>query len=122
MTEFENMRKNYELELQNLRSRIGEYEVMRKNYEQNNMKNNQEAEKLILRIRELETSITQKYEVETSRKITIYEQNLSGLTTQNEELRRVISNHEQNISRLNRELEELRRVLQDHGELQRVKT
>lgn len=73
--------------------KIGEYENMRKSFEQNNVKMNQETEKLVMRIRELETSITQKYEVETSRKITMFEQNVNGLSTQNEELRRNIMNY-----------------------------
>ena len=49
-----------------------------------------------------------------------YEQNISALNKQNEELRRTVSNYEQNTSRLSKEVEELRRVLQDHGDLQRV--
>lgn len=84
---------------------------MRKNYEQNNAKSSQENEKLILRIRELETTITQKYEVETSRKISTYEQNMQGLNSQNEELRRAIHNYEQNIVQMKKEIEDLRRVV-----------
>ena len=47
--------------MENYKNRVAEYENMRKNYEQNNVKSSQETERLVLRIRELETSITQKY-------------------------------------------------------------
>lgn len=41
--------------------------------------------------RELQVNITQKYELETSRKIGIYEQNMSGLSRELEDLRRKIN-------------------------------
>lgn len=38
----------------------------------------------------MQINITQKYELETSRKIGVYEQNMSGLTREVEDLRRRI--------------------------------
>ena len=54
------------------------------------------------RIFELESSITQKYEVETNRKFGQYEQNVAQLNAQNEELRRNLANYEQNNVRVTR--------------------
>ena len=82
--------------------------------------------------RELQVTVTQKYEVETSRKITIYEQNIQNMTRELESYKLKINeyenlrvNYEKEINRLNgilknseqvgknqgNELEELRRRL-----------
>ncbi len=43
------------------------------------MSSSQENQKYVIRIRQLETTITQKYEVQMSRKIQNYEQNITNL-------------------------------------------
>lgn len=47
----------------------------------------QENEVLSNRFRELQVTVTQKYEVETTRKITIYEQNIQNLGREVENLK-----------------------------------
>lgn len=43
--------------------------------------------------KELQINITQKYELETSRKIGMYEQNMTGMTREIEDLRRRINEY-----------------------------
>lgn len=40
-----------------------------------------------------------------TRKVQVYEQNISNLTRENEEMKRRIGQYEQNISSMNREIE-----------------
>lgn len=78
---------------------------MRKGYEQNHAKSVQEAERLVQRIHELETTISQKYEVEASHKFLLYEQNMGTAKNQIDELKRALSKYE----RLAKDHEELKR-------------
>lgn len=69
------------------------------------IKNNQQDQENLRRtINELKIEITQKYELEASRKANAYEQNISALNREREEYRRKIMEYENLINNLNREL------------------
>jgi predicted nucleic acid-binding Zn-ribbon protein len=55
----------------------------------------------------LQVTITQRYELETSRKISVYEQNMSGLTREVEDLRRRIAEYENALRKKNDEVSQL---------------
>lgn len=82
----------------------------------------EEQEKLRIRIRETETTVTQKYEGEVTRQFTIFEQNISNLNVQIEEFRRKLMNSEQANKNQGIEIEELRRRLKEYGDVHRVAT
>lgn len=55
----------------------------------------------------MQVTITQRYELETSRKISVYEQNMSGLTREVEDLRRRIAEYENALRKKNDEVSQL---------------
>ena len=74
-----------------------------------------ESENWRKRFTELEITVTQKYEVETTRKINLYEQNINNLNKDVENLNRrlgeyevIKQNYEQEINRLNNMLANLK--------------
>ncbi len=57
--------------------------------------------------KQLQINITQKYELETSRKIGMYQQNMSGLNRELQDLRRRVNEYENNLRKKNEEVNQL---------------
>lgn len=85
--EYENFLNNTNRELEDKNRRLMEWENKWK-------QSMQENEVLNNRFRELQVTVTQKYEVETTRKITMYEQNIQNLNREVETFKLKINEYE----------------------------
>lgn len=85
--EYENLLNNTNRELEDKNRRLMEWENKWK-------QSMQENEVLNNRFRELQVTVTQKYEVETTRKITMYEQNIQNLNREVETFKLKINEYE----------------------------
>lgn len=85
--EYENFLNNTNRELEDKNRRLMEWEnKWKQSIQENEVLNN--------RFRELQVTVTQKYEVETTRKITMYEQNIQNLNREVETFKLKINEYE----------------------------